>query len=98
VGARNGSGPEGITPEAEQWTVRIHLSVEGDGTRARAVLTTWDMSTVTGSGSARRNPIDRTVPEIGDDLAVSRALQDLAVRLHDGAADDIVMLTGPVQA
>ncbi|MEU3085965.1 dsRBD fold-containing protein [Streptomyces massasporeus] len=60
------------------------------------MLTTRDTSAVTGRGTARRNPIDRPVPEIGDELAVSRALEELAVRLHDGAADDIVMLTGPV--
>ena len=84
--------------EAKQWTVQIYISEEGDSTPARAVLTTRDTSTVTGRGTARRNPIDRPVPEIGDELAVSRALEDLAIRLHDMAADDIVMLTGPVQA
>ncbi|WP_298570873.1 DUF1876 domain-containing protein [Streptomyces luteogriseus] len=84
--------------EAKQWTVQIYISEEGDSTHARAVLTTRDTSTVTGRGTARRNPIDRPVPEIGDELAVSRALEDLAIRLHDMAADDIVMLTGPVQA
>lgn len=84
--------------EAKQWTVQIYISEEGDSTHARAVLTTRDTATVTGRGTARRNPIDRPVPEIGDELAVSRALEDLAIRLHDVAADDIVMLTGPVQA
>ncbi|MEV4788932.1 DUF1876 domain-containing protein [Streptomyces tuirus] len=84
--------------EAKQWTVQIYISEEGDSTHARAVPTTRDTSTVTGRGTARRNPIDRPVPEIGDELAVSRALEDLAIRLHDVAADDIVMLTGPVQA
>lgn len=84
--------------EAKQWTVQIYISEKGDSTHARAVLTTRDTSTVTGRGTARRNPIDRPVPEIGDELAVSRALEDLAIRLHDVAADDIVMLTGPVQA
>ncbi|MFE1248469.1 DUF1876 domain-containing protein [Streptomyces sp. NPDC058735] len=84
--------------EAKQWTVQIFISEEGDTTRARAVLSTRDTSTLTGRGTARRNPIDRPVPEIGDELAASRALEDLAIRLHDVAADDIVMLTGPVQA
>lgn len=84
--------------EAKQWTVQIYISEEGDSTHARAVLTTRDTSAVTGRGTARRNPVDRPVPEIGDELAVSRALEDLAIRLHDVAADDIVMLTGPVQA
>ncbi|MFD8236668.1 DUF1876 domain-containing protein [Streptomyces sp. NPDC059696] len=84
--------------EAKQWTVQIYLTEDGDATHARAVLKTQDTSTLTGRGAARRNPIDRPVPEIGDELAASRALEDLAIRLHDVAADDIVMLTGPVQA
>ncbi|MFJ9898289.1 dsRBD fold-containing protein [Streptomyces sp. NPDC091280] len=49
----------------------------------------------TGRGVARRNPIDRSVPEVGEELAASRALKDLAVRLHDVARDDITELTGP---
>ncbi|MFJ8932887.1 MULTISPECIES: DUF1876 domain-containing protein [unclassified Streptomyces] len=82
---------------AKEWTVRIHITEEGDETRARADLVAPGSSmTVTGRGSARRNPIDRPVPEIGDELAVGRALEDLALRLHDVAVDDIVELTGPV--
>ncbi|MBJ3808192.1 DUF1876 domain-containing protein [Streptomyces flavofungini] len=83
--------------EAKQWTVQIYISEEGDETRARAVLTVGDTSSVSGRGVARRNPIDRPVPEIGDELAASRALEDLAIRLHDVASDDIVQLTGPVE-
>ncbi|MEW2398754.1 DUF1876 domain-containing protein [Streptomyces sp. NPDC046862] len=83
--------------EDKQWTVQIHITEDGDDTQARAVLTTPDTSTVTGRGAARRNPVDRPVPEIGDELAASRALEDLAIRLHDVASDDIVQLTGPVE-
>ncbi|MFB9466933.1 DUF1876 domain-containing protein [Streptomyces cinereospinus] len=83
--------------EDKQWTVQIYITEDGDDTRARAVLTAGDMSSVVGRGVARRNPVDRPVPEIGDELAASRALEDLAVRLHDVAADDIVELTGPVR-
>ncbi|MGH4030398.1 DUF1876 domain-containing protein [Actinomycetota bacterium Odt1-20B] len=83
--------------ETKQWTVRIYISEEGDDTRARAVLTAENMSSISGQGLARRNPIDRPIPEIGDELAVSRALEDLALRLHDVAADDIVQLTGPAE-
>ncbi|WP_328379274.1 DUF1876 domain-containing protein [Streptomyces sp. NBC_01020] len=86
--------------EAKQWTAQISLTEDGDETRARAVLTTqdsWrdDTAHVVGRGVARRNPIDRPIPEIGDELAASRALEDLAVRLHDVASDDIVDLAGP---
>ncbi|MFJ8631184.1 DUF1876 domain-containing protein [Streptomyces sp. NPDC093568] len=86
--------------EDKNWTVRIHITEDGDNTRAEAVLTTDDtpddMIAVTGRGVARRNPLDRPVPEIGDELAACRALEDLSIRLHDIAADDIVQLTGPV--
>ncbi|MFD8307529.1 DUF1876 domain-containing protein [Streptomyces sp. NPDC059690] len=81
--------------QAKQWTVQIFISEDGDETHARAVLTTRDTATVTGRGVARKNPIDRSIPEIGDELAASRALEDLAIRLHDVASDDIVQLAGP---
>jgi hypothetical protein len=83
--------------EAKQWTVQIFITEEGDDTHARAVLTSRATSTITGRGVARRNPIDRPVPEIGDELAASRALEDLAIRLHDVASEDIVQLTGPAR-
>ncbi|TXS40114.1 DUF1876 domain-containing protein [Streptomyces sp. uw30] len=87
--------------EDKHWTVRIHIIEDGDDTRAEAVLTTQDtpedMLAVTGRGVAHRNPIDRPVPGIGDELAAGRALEDLATRLHDLASDDIVQLTGPVE-
>lgn len=85
------------TRQAKEWTVRIHITEEGDETHARAVLATRATSTVIGKGVARRNPVDRPIPEIGDELAASRALEDLAIRLHDVASDDIVQLTGPVR-
>jgi hypothetical protein len=83
--------------EAKQWTVQIYISEAGDETHARAVLTTRDTSNLTGRGVSRRNPIDRTVPEIGDELAASRALEDLALRLHEAASHDIAYLTGPAE-
>jgi len=81
--------------EAKQWTVQVYITEDGDDTLARAVLTTQGTETVTGRGGARRNPVDRPIPEIGDELAASRALEDLAIRLHDVASDDIVQLAGP---
>ncbi|MDQ0989163.1 DUF1876 domain-containing protein [Streptomyces sp. V3I7] len=83
--------------EAKEWTVQIYITEEGDDTLARAVLTASDTSQVTGRGTARRNPDDRPIPVIGDELAASRALEDLATRLHDVATDDIVQMAGPVE-
>ena len=58
-----------------------------------ARLHTPDRTDLCGVGVARRNPGDREVPEISDELAVARALSDLAHRLLDAAAGDIEQLT-----
>ncbi|MCW2912635.1 MAG: hypothetical protein JWN52_703 [Actinomycetia bacterium] len=81
--------------EVKEWNVQIYISEDSDATVARAVLHTRDTGKVTGTGLARRNPADRDVPEIGDELAVSRALADLSDRLHVVAGDDIAQLAGP---
>nr|SBO96113.1 hypothetical protein BN4615_P5629 [Nonomuraea gerenzanensis] len=67
--------------EAKQWTVRIHLTEDGDDTTALAVLITRGGGRVDGLGRARRHPADPSVPEVGDELAASRALADLAGKL-----------------
>ncbi|HEX4813811.1 MAG TPA: DUF1876 domain-containing protein [Nonomuraea sp.] len=66
---------------AKEWTVRIQLTEDGDDTSARAELTADDGTRLSGDGRARRNPSDPSVPVIGDELAVSRALADLAEKL-----------------
>lgn len=75
--------------EAKQWIVQIYLAEDGDDTSARAVLTTQDNPRLTGIGRARRNPVDAAVPEIGDELAASRALADLAEKLAVATQGDI---------
>ncbi|CAM5344855.1 putative protein [Streptomyces chartreusis] len=46
-------------------------------------------TTLIGNGSARCNPTDMNVPEIGDELAPSRAMNDLAQQLLRVAERDI---------
>jgi len=67
--------------ETKEWIVRIALDEIGDDTHARAMLTTSSGQQVEGKGHARRNPSDPSVPRIGDELAASRALSDLAGQL-----------------
>jgi hypothetical protein len=43
-----------------------------------------------GVGTSSRNPRDPEVEEIGDELAVARALADLAANLHTAARLDVV--------
>lgn len=73
---------------ATEWKIKLHLFEHEDHTTARAVLETG-ANTLAGEGIARRNPHDRPVPEIGDELAAARALTDLAERLMSAARTDI---------
>jgi len=74
---------------AKTWTVEIHVDEHDRRTRAQARLHTKDDTQLVGVGLARRNPADPDIPEIGDELAVSRALSDLAHQLLDFAAADV---------
>lgn len=73
----------------KQWRVDVFLSEEGDVTKARAVLVGESSRQVTGGGLTRRNPHDPAVPEIGDEVAVGRALAALSRQLLDVATNDI---------
>lgn len=76
-------------PVSKSWTVRIDIGEHDGTTRATAHLRTGDRTALTGTGSARLNPADPNVPEIGDELATARALSQLAHALLEAAADDI---------
>ncbi len=74
----------------KRWHVDIFIDEhDDDTTRAEARLRTNDQSQITGVGTARRNPHDANVPEIGDELATARALSKLAQRLLQTSAEDI---------
>ncbi|MER6950210.1 dsRBD fold-containing protein [Nonomuraea sp. NPDC005983] len=81
--------------ETKRWSIQIDITEDRDVTSARAVLSTGGIDDhMAGIGRARRNPIDRPVPDIGDELAVARALADLADRLHDATTQDIAECLG----
>lgn len=77
------------------WHVDVFISERDDGrTHAEAVLLSEGTTTnLSGSGSARRNPRDTEIPEIGDELATARALSDLAHKLLEATAEDIEAVT-----
>ena len=77
----------------KRWTVEIHIDEHEGRTRALARLHNQDETGLVGLGLARLNPADRDVPEIGDELAVARALSDLGHQLLDAAAGDIEQIT-----
>lgn len=77
------------------WRISVNLVTTEDPspddrvTTAHAQLTTTAGTTLEGFGRARRNPVDRDVPEIGEELATARALRDLADRLLNATSDDL---------
>ncbi len=72
----------------QEWNVRIFIFEEEGTTTARAVLDTGE-STITGRGVARCNPEDVDIPEIGDELAASRAMAELGRQLMRVADRDL---------
>ena len=79
---------------AHKWDISIHLSENGPHTVAEAVLHTDAGTELRHEGRARRNPADRDIPEIGDELAVSRALMGLAQDLFEATVADVEQNTG----
>lgn len=79
--------------QEKYWSVDVLIDEHENRTRAKARLRNPDETGLVGIGTARLNPGDANVPEIGDELAVARALADLAHRLLDVAAGDIEGIT-----
>ncbi|GGT01220.1 DUF1876 domain-containing protein [Streptomyces chromofuscus] len=77
-----------------EWKVRLYLFEEDGTTKARVVLNTGT-NEFTGHGAAHRNPTDRDVPEIGDELAAGRAMHDLGRQLVEVAERDIDGVSRP---
>lgn len=76
-------------PVAKTWNVRIDVGEHEGQTRAIARLDTGDTSSLVGTGLASLNPTDPDVPEIGDEVAVARALAQLSRLLLGAASDDL---------
>lgn len=77
-----------------EWTVRISIYESDDDTHAQAVLLGDSPQHLQAAGDSHRSPDDPVVPEIGDEVAVGRALRHLAERLLATADDDIATVTG----
>jgi hypothetical protein len=76
-------------------TLRIEVSLSEDADHTEAVarigmcgreFSAW--------GRARRNPTDPTMPAVGEELAVARALSDLSHQLVVAAADSLESALG----
>jgi len=77
----------------KRWRVEVFIGESDGHTHAEARLRTEVGDSVVGVGEAKVNPNDPDVPEIGDELAVARALSDLGHRLLISAAADIEQVT-----
>jgi hypothetical protein len=77
----------------KSWRVQVDLFEGGDETTAHAVLHA-EVPGIEARGDARRNPKDPDVPEIGDEVAVARALRRLSDRLFELASGDIAATEG----
>jgi hypothetical protein len=72
--------------ETKIWMVEVVIEETPEGrTEAKAVLPVGDRR-FGGWGRARRNPADPELPRVGEELAVARALSDLAHHLVEEAA------------
>ncbi|GIH09358.1 hypothetical protein Rhe02_74250 [Rhizocola hellebori] len=73
------------------WNIELSFLEDTDYTQAIATLRTPDerRKELRGLGQARRNPEDRSVPAIGEEVAGARALSSLAHELLNYAADEI---------
>ena len=71
------------------WTVDVYLFEDDGKTHAEAVLRTHAGTELRHVGTAYKSPADRNVPEIGDELAVCRALNGLVHDLLDATIGDV---------
>ncbi|WP_395245517.1 DUF1876 domain-containing protein [Agromyces sp. MMS24-K17] len=78
----------------KHWDVTVDIDEDEEKTTAEASVRSPGNIDVTGIGQASRNPLDPDVPDIGDELAVARALRDLSERLLHATERDITQISG----
>src|SRR5450631_4231179 len=81
-------------PHVREWQVRVSIFESGDDTRANVVLLTEAPTHLTAGGQSHRGVGDTSMPEIGDEVAVARALRHRTDQLLDTAAQDLEAVTG----
>lgn len=78
-----------VTRHVRTWKVEIQLFETEDETTAHAVLRSGMAPPLRGDGHAERHPGEPAVPEIGDEVAVGRALHRLGDLLLGSASGDL---------
>jgi Domain of unknown function (DUF1876) len=74
------------------WHLDLLVDEHEKRTRAKARLS-WRGNELVGVGLARLDPADKPVAAIGDELAIARALHDLANQLLELTVTDIEAAT-----
>jgi hypothetical protein len=74
------------------WHLDVLVDEHEKRTRAKARLS-WQGNELVGVGLARLDPADEPVAAIGDELAIARALSDLAHQLLELTVSDIEAAT-----
>lgn len=75
------------------WSVELFVGEIDNETDAEARLTGPGDHILSGRGKARLNPADRNVTTIGEEIAIARALSDLAHKLLHSAAIGVESMT-----
>lgn len=83
---------ESVDQDRDDWTVTVSIYEHEGHPRAQARWR-WRGREAVGVGVAKLNAADRNVAEIGDELAVARALSDLTRRLMAITTRDIETVT-----
>ncbi|WP_340384029.1 DUF1876 domain-containing protein [Streptomyces sp. SS7] len=78
-----------------EWKARLHIFEDDEGTTKAHLVLDTGTTALTGHGTAHCHPADRDVPEIGDELAAGRAMNDLARKLLQAAERDIEGVGAP---
>ncbi|MBS4730706.1 DUF1876 domain-containing protein [Mycobacterium sp. SM1] len=74
------------------WHIDVLVDEHEKRTRAKVRLS-WHGNELVGVGLARLDPADEPVAAIGDELAIARALSDLAHQLLEQTVSDIEAVT-----
>lgn len=77
---------------SKTWRLEVIVDEHDERTRAKARMR-WRGVELVGVGLARLSPEDEPVAEIGDELAIARALKDLANQLFAATESDIEAAT-----
>jgi hypothetical protein len=77
----------------DRWLVKVYIAEIDGQTHAEARLVMPGDDELVGRGEARRNPGDREITQVGEQIAAARALSDLTGKLLHAAATSIEGMT-----